>query len=140
LLDTIRRHLILNGRHFLYRVWKGLGEINDFDEEWVVTTKGSLLIARQLVDEGVHMEELLDDLFPAPNDEVGMENAHLKSSSREDGIGMVQEVCDVMEELVVVLESMTGQDGDNVERNIGNNHEGFATNLDEDIFSEGQYL
>jgi len=23
LLDTIQRHLILNGRHYLYRVWKG---------------------------------------------------------------------------------------------------------------------
>jgi hypothetical protein len=28
----------------------------------------------------------------------------------------------------------------NVEGNIGNNHEGFATNLNEDIFNEGQYL
>ncbi len=32
LLDTIRGHLIMNGRHSLYRVWKGPKEINDFDE------------------------------------------------------------------------------------------------------------
>jgi hypothetical protein len=124
----------------LYRVWKGPREINDSDEEWVAATKGSLQTIRQLVDEGVHMEQLLDDLFPAPNAEVGMENAHLNSNSREDGIGTVQEVCDVMEELATVPESMTGQDEGNVERNIGDNHEGFAANPDNDIFSEGQYL
>jgi hypothetical protein len=124
----------------LYRVWKGPGEIDDSDEEWVAVTKGSLQTARQLVDEGVHMEQLLDDLFPALDAEIGMENAHLNPNSREDGIGMVQEVCDVMEELAAVPESMTGQDEGNVEGNIGDNHEGFAADPDEYIFSEGQYL
>jgi hypothetical protein len=81
----------LNGKHSLYRVWKGPREINDSDEEWVATNKGSLHTVRQLVDEGVHMEQLLNDLFPTPNVEVGMENAHLNPNSREDGIGMVQE-------------------------------------------------
>jgi hypothetical protein len=61
--------------HSLYRVWKGLGEINDSDEEWDATTKRPLQTTRQLVDEGVHMEQLLNDLFPAPHVEVGMENA-----------------------------------------------------------------
>jgi hypothetical protein len=124
----------------LYRVWKGPKEINDSDEKWVVATKGSLQIARQLVDEGVHMEQLLYDLFLAPDAEVGMENVHLNPNSKEDGIGMVQEVCDVMEELVVVPKNMIGQDESNAKRNIGDKHEGFATNLDEDIFNEGQYL
>jgi hypothetical protein len=86
------------------------------------------------------MEQLLDDLFPAPYAEISMKNAHLNLNSREDGIGMVQEVCDVMEELATVLESMTRQDEGNVKGNIGDNHEGFAVDLDEDIFSEGQYL
>jgi hypothetical protein len=86
------------------------------------------------------MEQLLDDLFPAPNVEVGMENAHLNPNSKENGIGMVQEVCDVMEELAIVPKSMTRQDEGNVEGNIGDNHEGFVAELDEDIFSEGQYL
>jgi hypothetical protein len=45
-----------------------------------------------------------------------------------------------MEKLVVVPKNMTRQDEGNVERNIGDNHEGFVANLDEDIFSEGQYL
>jgi hypothetical protein len=45
-----------------------------------------------------------------------------------------------MEELAVVLESMTGQDEGNVEGNIRDNHEGFVADLDEDIFNEGQYL
>jgi len=45
-----------------------------------------------------------------------------------------------MEELAVVPESMTGQDEGNVEGNIGDNHEGFVADPDEDIFNEGQYL
>jgi len=44
------------------------------------------------VDEGVHMEQLFNDLFLAPNVEVGMENVHLNPNSREDEIGTVQEV------------------------------------------------
>ncbi len=89
MLDIIRKYFILNGRHFLYRVWKGPWEINDSDEKWVTTTKRSSQTRRQLVDEGVHMEQLLDDLFLTPNVEVGIENAHLNPNSREDGIGMV---------------------------------------------------
>jgi hypothetical protein len=89
LLDIVRKYFILNGRHFLYRVWKGPWEINDSDEKWVTTTKRSSQTRRQLVDEGVHMEQLLDDLFLTPNVEVGIENAHLNPNSREDGIGMV---------------------------------------------------
>jgi hypothetical protein len=108
--------------------------------QWVTTIKRSLQIARKLVDEGVRMEQLLDDLFPAPNVEVGMENAHLNPNSREDGIGMVQKVCDVMVELAVVRKNMTRQDEGNVEGNIRDNHEGFVADLDEDIWSEGQYL
>jgi hypothetical protein len=45
-----------------------------------------------------------------------------------------------MEELAVVLESMTGQDEGNVEGNIRDNHEGFVADPNEDIFNEGQYL
>jgi hypothetical protein len=140
LLDTVRKHFILNGRHYLYRVWKGPGEINDYDEEWVAATKRSLQTARHLVDEGVHMKQLLDDLFPALDAKVGMENVHLNPNLREDGIGMVQELCDVMEELAAMLESMIGQDEGNVKGNTGDNHEGFIVDPDEDIFNEDQYL
>jgi hypothetical protein len=42
-----------------------------------------------------------------------------------------------MEELEVVPKNMIGQDEGNAKGNIGNNHEGFARNSNEDIFSEG---
>jgi hypothetical protein len=45
-----------------------------------------------------------------------------------------------MEELATVLENMIGQDEGNTKGNIGDNHEGFAIDPDEDIFNEGQYL
>jgi hypothetical protein len=42
----------------------------------------------QLVDEGVHVGQLLEDLFPSANvEQVGMEEAALNLNSAEDGVG-----------------------------------------------------
>jgi len=35
LLHIVCEHLIANGRHPLFRVWKVPGLLDDFDEEWV---------------------------------------------------------------------------------------------------------
>jgi hypothetical protein len=45
-----------------------------------------------------------------------------------------------MEKLAAMLEIMTRQDEGNAKGNIGDNHEEFVIDLDENIFSEGQYL
>jgi len=39
LLATVCGHLILNGRHQLFRVWKGPCPLDDFDEEWVAVSR-----------------------------------------------------------------------------------------------------
>ncbi|CAM6027561.1 unnamed protein product [Sphagnum balticum] len=67
----------------------------------------------QLVDEGVYVGQLLEDLFRSANvEQVGMEEASLNLNLGEDGVrglGMVHEVCEIMEELSTVLDSMAAQ-------------------------------
>ncbi len=83
---------------------------DDFDEEWVVASRISTQTPTQLVDEGVHVGQLLEDLFPSANvEQIGMEEAALNMNSGEDGVGglgMVHEVCEIMEELSTVFDSM----------------------------------
>jgi hypothetical protein len=73
LLATVHGHLILNGRHPLFRVWKGPGPLDDSDEEWAAASRISTQTPMQPVDEGVHVGQLLEDLFPSANvEQVGM--------------------------------------------------------------------
>jgi len=69
----------------------------------------------QPMDEGVHVGQLLEDLFPSANvEQVGMEEAALNLNSGEDGVGvlgMVHEVCEIMEKLSTVPNS-TATHGD----------------------------
>jgi hypothetical protein len=39
LLMIVRNHLVLNGRHPIFRVWKGPGPTDHFDEEWVEASR-----------------------------------------------------------------------------------------------------
>jgi hypothetical protein len=122
LLATIRGHLILNGRHPLFRVCKGPSPLDDFDEKWAATSRISTQTPMQPVDEGVHVGQLLEDLFPSANvEQVGMEEASLNLNSREDGVrglGMVHEVCEIMEELSTMPNSMATHGDLNAEEDI----------------------
>jgi hypothetical protein len=72
----------------LFRVWKGPSPLDDSDEEWAATSKISTQTPMQPVDEGVHVGQLLEDLFPSANvEQVGMEEDVLNLNSREDGVG-----------------------------------------------------
>lgn len=39
LLHAIHEHFIHNGRHPLFRVWKGHGLVDDYNEEWAASTR-----------------------------------------------------------------------------------------------------
>jgi len=79
---------ISNGRHPLFRVWKGPGPLDDSDEERAAANRISTQTLMQLVDEGVHVGQLLEDLFPSANvEQVGMEEVALNLNSGEDGVG-----------------------------------------------------
>jgi hypothetical protein len=58
LLAIVRGHLILNGRHPLFRVWKGPNLLDDSNEEWAAASRISTQTPIQLVDEGVQVEML----------------------------------------------------------------------------------
>jgi hypothetical protein len=75
ILKTIRNHLILNGRHPLFRVWKGPGPTDHCDEEWVEASRATvnpmgIEVEVQVVDEAVNVNQLLDDLFQMPKQEL----------------------------------------------------------------------
>jgi hypothetical protein len=97
----------------------------------------------QLVDEGVHAGQLLEDLFPSANaEQVGMEEASLNLNSGEDGVrglGMVHEVCEIMEELSTVPDNMAAHGDLNVEEDTGNNDEGLVVDDHDDVASEVQH-
>ncbi len=70
LLRTVRDHLVLNGRHPLFRMWKGPGQTDHSDEEWVEASRVAVNpmqteVEVQVVDEVVNVNQLLDDLFYA---------------------------------------------------------------------------
>ncbi len=98
----------------------------------------------QPVDEGVHVGQLLEDLFPSANvEQVGMEEASLNLNSREDGVrglGMVHEVCEIMEELSTMPNSMATHGDLNAEEDIWNNDEVLVVDDHDDVASEAQHL
>ncbi len=68
LFRIVRNHLVLNGRHPLFRVWKGLDPTDHSDEEWVEASRAvvnpmQIEVEVQVVDEAVNVNKLLDDLF-----------------------------------------------------------------------------
>jgi hypothetical protein len=63
LIEKIQDHLIQFGWHLKFWIWKGLGPKDDFDEEWVTNASNPNTIAKGVqVDEGVHMENMVDNL------------------------------------------------------------------------------
>jgi hypothetical protein len=127
----------------LFRVWKGPCRLDDSNEEWAAASRNSTQTLMQLVDEGVHVGQLLEDLFRSANAEhVGMEEASLNLNSREDGmrgLGMVHEVCEIMEELSTMPNSMATHGGLNVEEDTGNNDEGLVADDHDDVANEVQH-
>jgi len=118
ILRTVRNHLILNGRHPLFRVWKGPRPTDHSDEEWVEATRAAVNLMGtevevQVVDEAVIVNQLLDDLFQMPEQEhEGERVANLSLDHNVQGMevtGMVQNAIKIMEELAALPESMPDQ-------------------------------
>jgi hypothetical protein len=47
----------------MFRVWKGPGEPHDSDEEWGAATKIQAHMPAKVMDDGVQVAQMLDDLF-----------------------------------------------------------------------------
>jgi hypothetical protein len=64
-------------------------------------------------------------------------------NSGEDGVGglgMVHEVCEIMEELSTVFDSMAVHGDLNAEEDTRNNDEGLVADDHDDVASEAQHL
>jgi hypothetical protein len=68
LIGKVQDHLIQFSRHLEFWVWKGLGPKDDFDEEWATNAPNPNTTSKGVqVDEGVHMENMVHNLFqPKP--------------------------------------------------------------------------
>ncbi len=114
LLRTVKNHLVLNGRHPLFRVWKGPCSTDHSDEEWVEASRATVnpmqtQVEVEVVDEAVNVNQLLDDLFQMPEEEhEGERVASLSSDHNVEGMevtGMVQNAIKIMEELTHCLKA-----------------------------------
>jgi hypothetical protein len=47
----------------MFRVWKGPGEPHDSDEEWGAAAKIHAHMPTKVMDDGVQVAQMLDDLF-----------------------------------------------------------------------------
>jgi alkylhydroperoxidase/carboxymuconolactone decarboxylase family protein YurZ len=109
----------------MFRVWKGPGEPHDSDEEWGAATKIQAHMPAKVMDNGVQVAQMLDDLFvPRDVEDLVAEAAgtntgdaeapaveviETNTSSRVDGINivnMVQQAFSIMEQLAAIPESM----------------------------------
>jgi len=155
LLTTVRNHLILNGKHPLFRVWKGPSPTDHSNEEWVEVSRAAVNpmgteVEVQVVDEAVNVNQLLDDLFQMPEEEHEAERvANLSSNHNVEGmevIGMVQNAIKIMEELAALPESMPDQNNHDRGQGGVDNHMGLGETgapsvaSDDDISTEANYL
>jgi hypothetical protein len=110
-LKKVQAHLIHHKRHPLFRVWKGPGPISKSDEEWAEVSRGPVRkLTRQEVDQGVEVEQLLDDLFISADD-LGLDAVKGPTNQMEKGMlgmSMVQEVCDIMDDLAAMPNYIEG--------------------------------
>ncbi len=85
-IKKVRAHLIHHKRHPLFRVWKGSGPISEYDEKWAEVSRGPVgKLTRQEVDQGVEVEQLLDDLFISAND-PGLDVVEGPTNQMEEGM------------------------------------------------------
>ncbi len=112
----------------MFRVWKGPGEPHDSNEKWGVITKVQAHMPAKVMDNGVQVAQMLDDLF-VPRDvedlvveAVGtnagdaetpiVEAIGTNLGSRVDSINimnMVQQEFSIMEQLTAIHKSMLEQ-------------------------------
>ncbi len=140
----------------MFRVWKGPREPHDSDEKWGVAAKIQTHMPAKVMDDGVQVAQMLDDLFVPQDVEdlvveaIGTNASDVEAlivevvgthtSSGVDGINIVnmaQQAFFIMEQLATILESMLEQsdlplDDDGPEAN--NPEQPKAPTVDQDDF------
>ncbi len=128
MLATVKAHLLVNQRSPMFRVWKGPGEPHDSDEEWGAAAKIQAHMPAKVMDDGVQVAQMLDDLFvPRDVEDLVTEAAGTNTGDAEapvvEGVGtnvgsgvdginivnMAQQAFSIMEQLAAIPESMPEQ-------------------------------
>jgi hypothetical protein len=73
LLVTVKDHLIRNGRHLDFRVWRGPGEWDSSDEEWEEDFWTPIVQQREDVDPLVDTRSMVEDAFRQADEAPGLE-------------------------------------------------------------------
>ncbi len=106
----------------MFRVWKGPGEPHDSDEEWGAAAKIQAHMPAKVMDDGVQVAQMLDDLFVLRDVEdlvaeaagtntgdaeaLAMEVVGTNAGPGVDGINIVnmaQQAFSIMEQLEAIL-------------------------------------
>jgi len=76
-VSTIKNHLICNGQHNTFRVWRGLGERDSSNDEWEEDFWSPAMTHEPQLDVDINICQMVDDVFNTINN-VGAveERAH----------------------------------------------------------------
>jgi hypothetical protein len=74
LVATVRKHLIRNGRHPEFRVWRGPGDRDTSDEEWEAHYWAPKVQQTEDVDPQVDTRQMVEDAFQQADDVAALED------------------------------------------------------------------
>jgi hypothetical protein len=102
LIEKIRDHFIQFGWHLEFRVWKGPSPKDDSDEEWVANASNPNIIEKGVqAIEGVHMENMVDNMFQLEPMEDGLAQSWNPTTSSVNlaSTCIIQNVFEIVDDL-----------------------------------------
>ena len=70
----MREHLIRNGRHPEFRIWRGPGDRDASDEEWEADYWAPQVHAAEGVDPQIDTWQMVQDVFQESDEGAGLED------------------------------------------------------------------
>ncbi len=70
----MEKHLVDYGRHLVFKVWRGDGDQDEFNDNWEVDARQFTNTSPPL-NKAIDLGRLLDDVFPSKVLPIGLENS-----------------------------------------------------------------
>lgn len=83
----VDKHLMENGRHPLFRRWKGGGDRNESNDDWEVDARQFINVGPQL-DEGIDVGRLLNGALPLEEPPIGLKGPLSSPIMMPTAVGM----------------------------------------------------
>ncbi len=88
----VEKHLVDYGRHLVFKVWKGDGNQDEFNDNWEVDARQLTNMGPPL-NKGIDLRHLLDDVLPSEVPLVGLEDSlEIPSMLIDAGMTITEEV------------------------------------------------